>query len=62
MLRKEEKDLDSWINKRVKVLLNAEGYYDGILLSEQRNGLLIKCSEKRIYIPYESVLSLEEIC
>jgi hypothetical protein len=50
MLRKEEKDLDSWINKRVKVLLNAEGYYDGILLSE-----------KRIYIPYESVLSLEEI-
>lgn len=58
---KEEKDLDTWINKHVKVLLNAEGYYEGTLLGEQRNGLLIKCSEKRIYIPYESVLSLEEI-
>ena len=61
MLRKAEGDLDSWINKRIKVLLNAEGYYEGSLLAEQRNGLLIKCSEKKIYIPYESVLSLEEV-
>ena len=58
-LRKEPKDLDSWIGKPLKVLLNADGYYKGTLLSEQKNGLLIQVSGKQVYVPYESVLSLE---
>ena len=56
---KKEKDLDNWINKPVKVLLNGDGYYSGILVSEQKNGLLISVSGKHVYIPSESVLSLE---
>jgi hypothetical protein len=59
-LKKDSKDLDSWINKPVKVLLNGDGYYSGILVSEQKNGLLIQVSGKHVYIPYESVLSLEQ--
>ena len=59
-LRKEPKDLDSWIGKPLKVLLNADGYYTGTLLSEQKNGLLIQVSGKLIYVPYESVLALEQ--
>ena len=60
-LRKEPKDLDAWINKPLKVLLNAESsYYTGTLLAEQKNGLLIQVSGKQVYVPYESVLSLEQ--
>ena len=59
--KKLEKDLDSWIGKHVKVLLNVEAFCEGILLEEQKNGLLIKSNEKRIYIPYESILVIEEI-
>ena len=59
-LRKEPKDLDSWIGKPLKVLLNADGYYKGTLLSEQKNGLLLQVSGKLIYVPYESVLALEQ--
>ena len=59
-LRKEPKDLDAWIGKPLKVLLNADGYYKGTLLSEQKNGLLIQVSEKLVYVPYESVLALEQ--
>ena len=59
--KKLEKDLDSWIGKPVKVLLNVEAFYEGILLEEQKNGLLIKSNEKRIYIPYESVFVIEAI-
>ena len=58
-LKKDSKDLDSWIGKAVKVLLNGDGYYSGILVSEQKNGLLIQVSGKQVYVPYESVLSLE---
>lgn len=57
---KKEKDLDAWIGKHVKVLLNADGYYTGKLLSEQRNGLLLQVAGKQVYVPYESVLSMEE--
>jgi hypothetical protein len=59
-LRKEPKDLDQWINKPLKVLLNADGYYKGTLLSEQKNGLLISVLGKEVYIPYESLLALEQ--
>ena len=59
-LRKEPKDLDQWINKPLKVLLNAESYYTGTLLAEQKNGLLIQVSGKQVYVPYESILSLEQ--
>ena len=59
-LRKEPKDLDSWIGKPLKVLLHADGYYKGTLLSEQRNGLLLQVLDKLVYVPYESVLSLEQ--
>ena len=58
---KKEKDLDTWLNTRVKVLLHAEGFYEGILLSEQKNGILIKSGKQRVYIPYESILSLESL-
>ena len=61
MNKQNVKDLDSWIGKSVKVLLNAEAFYEGILLAEQRNGILIKCTGKRVYVPFESVLSLEEL-
>ena len=54
------KDLDSWIGKPLKVLLNAESYYTGTLLSEQKNGLLLQVSGKQVYVPYESVLALEQ--
>ena len=57
---KKEKDLDQWINKPLKVLLNAESYYTGTLIEEQKNGLLIQVSGKQVYVPYESILSLEQ--
>ena len=61
MLHKETvKDLDSWIGKSVKVLLNAEAFYEGILLAEQRNGILIESAHKRTYIQFDSIVSLEE--
>ena len=59
-LKKDSKDLDSWIGKAVKVLLNADAYYTGTLIEEQKNGLLIEVSGKHVYIPYESVLALEQ--
>ena len=55
-----EKDLDGWIDLPVKVILHEDGFYEGILLEEQRNGILIEAKKKRVYVPYESVLSLEE--
>ena len=61
MNKKNPKDLDLWIGKSVKAILNAESFYEGIFLEEQKNGILIKVNEKRIYIPYESILALEEI-
>ena len=59
--KKLEKDLDAWIGRPVKVVLNAEAFYEGILLEEQKNGILIKANGRMTYIPYESVLSLEEL-
>ena len=59
-LKKNVKDLDNWIGKPVKVLLNAEAFYEGILIAEQRNGILIECANKRIYIQFDSIISLEE--
>ena len=59
-LKKDSKDLDAWIGKPVKVLLNADAYYTGTLLSEEKNGLLISVSGKQVYIPFESVLALEQ--
>lgn len=56
-----KKDLDSWINLRVKILLNADGFYQGTLIEEMRNGILIEANKKRVYVPYESILSLEEL-
>ena len=56
------KDLDSWINLPVKVVLNSEGsFYVGILLREEKNGILVMTDKGRVYVPYESVLSLEEL-
>ena len=60
ILKKDSKDLDAWIGKPVKVLLHADGYYTGTLIEEQKNGLLIQVSGKQVYIPYESVLALEQ--
>ena len=57
-----EKDLDGWIGKHIKAVLNNEGsYYEGILIEEQKNGVMVECSGKRIYIPYESLLVIGEI-
>ena len=33
--------------------------YEGILLAEQRNGILIESANKRIYIQFDSIISLE---
>ena len=59
--KKSSKDLDGWINLPVKVILHEDGFYQGFLVEEQKNGILIKCSGKKVYIPYESILSLEEL-
>ena len=57
-----KKDLDGWIDKHIKAVLNNEGsYYIGVLVAEQKNGLLIESNKKMIYVPYESILSLEEL-
>jgi hypothetical protein len=62
IFKKSVKDLDLWINTGVRVILNSEScFYEGILLSEMKNGILIECSGKKIYIPYESLLALEEL-
>ena len=56
------KDLDSWIGKHIKAVLNNEGsYYIGLLIEEMKNGLLINSSGKHVYVPFESILSLEEL-
>ena len=60
ILKKDSKDLDAWLNKPLKVLLNADAYYKGTLIEEQKNGLLIQVSGRLVYVPYESVLSLEQ--
>ena len=58
----DKKDLDSWINKSVKLILTIEGaFYNGNLIEEQKNGLLLKSNNKMIYVPYESILALEEL-
>lgn len=60
--KKNIKDLDGWIGKSVKILLTNEGsFYIGVLKEEQKNGILIEVNGRTIYIPYESVLSIEEI-
>ena len=59
-LKNNVKDLDDWIGKPVKVLLNAEAFYEGILIAELRNGILIESANKRIYIQFDSIISLEE--
>ena len=56
----KSKDLDSWLNKPLKVKLHDDAFYKGVLVEEQRNGILIEAKKKRVYVPYESVLSLEE--
>ena len=57
-----KKDLDSWIGRPVKVILNSESsFYEGILIEEQKNGILIEANGKMIYVPYESLLALEEL-
>ena len=64
MLHKKnvKKDLDSWIGKSVRVLLNSESsFYVGILLREEKNGILVMTDKGRVYVPYESILSLEEL-
>ena len=62
MNKKNPKDLDLWIGKSVKAILNAEGsFYIGKLIEEQKNGLLLKANEKMIYVPYESVFVIEEL-
>jgi hypothetical protein len=59
-MKKNKKDLDQWINTCVKVLMHGgEMFYEGTLLEEQKNGILLKSSKKRIYVPYESILSME---
>lgn len=59
----KSKNLDSWLGRKVKVVLNSsDGYYEGTLLSEQKNGILLEASnEKRIYIQYDSIVSFEEL-
>ena len=63
MLHKDgKKDLDLWIGTHIKAVLNNEGsYYIGVLVEEMKNGLLINSSGKHVYVPYESILTLEEL-
>lgn len=59
--KKNSKDLDDWVGKNIRAVLNNEGsFYIGVLKEEQKNGLLIEANKKRIYIPFESLLLLEE--
>jgi ribosome maturation factor RimP len=61
--KREKKDLDSWIGKEIKVIINIHDdlFYTGILLEEQKNGILISYEGKKFYIPYETVVVIEEI-
>lgn len=59
--KEEPKDLDTWIGNMVKIMINSDGYYEGILKGELNNGLLIESKGKKIYLPYESVIAIEEI-
>ena len=59
--KEEVKDLDEWIGNRVKIMINSDGYYEGVLKGELNNGLLIESKGKKIYLPYESVIAIEEI-
>ena len=40
--KSKSKDLNSWIGKSLKVILNADGFYEDVLLEEQKNGILIE--------------------
>jgi hypothetical protein len=50
MNKKNARDLDSWFKKYVKIILNAESFYEGIFLEEQKNGILIESNIRRINI------------
>ena len=45
--QRKEKDLDSWINKSIKVILHEDGFYTGILIAEQKNGIPLEASNKK---------------
>jgi sporulation protein YlmC with PRC-barrel domain len=59
--KEEVKDLDEWIGNRVKIMINSDGYYEGVLKGELNNGLLIESKGKKVYLPYESVIAIEEL-
>ena len=59
--KEEPKDLDTWIGNRVKIMINSDGYYEGVLKGELNNGLLIESKGKKVYLPYESVIAIEEL-
>lgn len=59
--KSKSKDLNSWIGKSLKVILNADGFYEDVLLEEQKNGILIEVLGKRVYVAYEGILSIEEL-
>ena len=60
-LRKEKKDLDSWVGRKIKIMINSDGFYEGILKEEQMNGILIEVDGKRIYVQFEAITSIEEL-
>lgn len=45
--RVKEKDLDSWIGGKVKINLHEDGFYTGILIAEQKNGIPLEASNKK---------------
>ena len=59
--KEEPKDLDTWIGNMVKIMINSDGYYEGVLKGELNNGLLIESKGKKVYLPYESVIAIEEL-
>ena len=59
--KEDVKDLTDWLGKQVKVILHEDGYYEGILKGELNAGVLIESKGKRIYLPYESVIAIEEL-
>ncbi|MHB8560201.1 MAG: hypothetical protein ACYDAP_03425 [Thermoplasmataceae archaeon] len=64
--RKEKKDLDDyWLNKKVRVVMGmgeSTATYDGTLKAELSHGILLESDmNKRIYIQFESITSIEEL-
>jgi hypothetical protein len=55
-----KKDLDSWKEKQVKIIFG-DSFYEGIFKGELKNGYLLENKGKRIYISFESVVSIEEV-